>query len=422
VFTLLHRPNIFGDLITAFSEGENPVIFRKDHKQKIRRVIRCIKCDEVSGIARAGQVRGKQRYHCKHCNYYFTFQLQQIEAAELNVKHHATLVDIARRLKISKSTVSRALRNSKDINLDTRAAVLNMAQELNYVPNYFAASLVRRRSYSIGIVVPELITDFFSQFIIIAQKAASLAGYEVIICHTNENFTNEIDSLKRLFSYQVDGILLSLSSETKSLEHLKAFEDAGVPVILFNRTKNRHGFSKVLVDDYEGAFMGVEHLIWNGYTKIGHIGGPENLQVSKNRFRGYRDALMKHGLEANPNWIVNCDLSQQSALKCAHILLNKPFTPDAVFAINDPVAIRLIIEAKTKGIQVGPELGIVGFSNDSRSEVIEPSLTTLQQPIDQMAETCMHLLLNKINDPTIKIPATTMLKTKLIERCSSRKR
>jgi LacI family transcriptional regulator/LacI family repressor for deo operon, udp, cdd, tsx, nupC, and nupG len=164
----------------------------------------------------------------------------------ISSKHHATILDIASKLKISKSTVSRALRNSKEINQETRNAVLKMAQQLNYVPNYFASSLVRRKSYSIGIVVPELITNFFSQFIIIAQKAASLAGYEVVICHSNENYSNEMDVLKRLFAYQVDGILLSLSSETKSLEHLQAFEDAGVPVILFNRVKNRPGFPKVL--------------------------------------------------------------------------------------------------------------------------------------------------------------------------------
>jgi LacI family transcriptional regulator/LacI family repressor for deo operon, udp, cdd, tsx, nupC, and nupG len=336
-------------------------------------------------------------------------------------KHHATILDIAGKLKISKSTVSRALRNSKEINPETRNAVLKMAQKLNYVPNYFASSLVRRKSYSIGIVVPELITNFFSQFIIIAQKAASLAGYEVVICHSNENYSNEMDVLKRLFAYQVDGILLSLSSETKSLEHLNVFQDAGVPVILFNRVKNRPGFPKVLADDYQGAFAGVEHLIKNGYRKIGHIGGPGNLQISKDRFRGYRDALIKYELEFNPNWIVYYDLSPLNAKKCAQTLLEKPTPPDAVFAVNDPAAIHLIIEAKQRGIRVGPELGIVGFSNDSRSEVIEPSLTTIGQPIEQMAETCIHLLLNKINDSRFSLPATTILKTTLIERCSSKK-
>jgi LacI family transcriptional regulator/LacI family repressor for deo operon, udp, cdd, tsx, nupC, and nupG len=384
-------------------------------------VIKCIKCNDVSGIAKAGLVRGKQRYYCKHCSYYFTIQPSQPTTETITSKHHATILDIARNLKISKSTVSRALRNSSDINLETRNAVLKMAQKLNYVPNYFASSLVRRKSSSIGIVVPELITNFFSQFIINAQKAASLAGYEVVICHSNENFINERDVLKRLFAYQVDGILLSLSSETKSLEHLQAFDDAGVPVILFNRVKSRPGFPKVLADDYQGAFIGVEHLIKNGYRKIGHIGGPENLQISKNRFQGYRDALLKHGLEFNPDWIVTHDLSPNGAQQCAQALLKKSLGLDAVFAVNDPAAIQLIIEAKKKGIRVGPDLGIVGFSNDSRSEVIEPSLTTLEQPIEQMANTCIHLLLNKINDPKFCIPTTTVLKTTLIERCSSKK-
>lgn len=385
-------------------------------------MIKCIKCHEVSGIAKAGKVRGKQRYHCKHCDYYFTLQADAPATADTSsTRHHATILDIAQKLKISKSTVSRALRNSTDINLETRNAVLKMAQKLNYVPNYFASSLVKRRSYSIGIVVPELITNFFSQFIISAQKAASLAGYEVVICHSNESFSNERDVLKRLFAYQVDGILLSLSSETKSLEHLQPFEDAGVPVIQFNRVKNKPGFPKVLADDYHGAFIGVEHLIKHGYKKIGHIGGPENLQISKNRFQGYRDALHKYKLTFNPDWIVYHDLSPAGAQRCANTLLEISPALDAVFAVNDPAAIQLIVEAKKKGIQVGPELGIVGFSNDSRSEVIEPSLTTLEQPITQMAETCIHLLLNKINDPAYKIAATTVLKTSLIERCSSQR-
>lgn len=383
-------------------------------------MIRCIKCDEVSGIAKAGQVRGKQRYYCKHCHYYFTMQSPQPTPPAAG-RHHATILDIARQLKISKSTVSRALRNSNEINLETRDTVLKMARTLNYVPNHFASSLVRRKSYSIGIIVPELITDFFSQFIIIAQKVASLEGYDVIICHTNENSGNEADVLKRLFSYQVDGILLSLSSETKTLEHLQPFEDAGVPVILFNRVKSRPGIPKVTADDYEGALAGVEHLIRNGYRKIAHIAGPENLQIARNRLKGYRDALEKHGLQANPQWTVHCDLSSASARQCAEMLLDNANRPDAIFTINDPTAIQLIFEAKKRGIKVGPELGIVGFSNDSRSEVIDPSLTTLQQPIAQMAETCVRLIIQKLGDPHFKIPGNTVLKTTLIERDSSRK-
>lgn len=384
-------------------------------------MIKCVKCEEVSGIAKAGQVRDKQRYYCRYCDYYFTLPTAAAITVNNSSSHHATILDIAKRLKISKSTVSRALRNSNDINQETKDAVLKTAKELNYVPNYFASSLVRRKSYSIGIVVPELITNFFSQFIIIAQKAASLAGYEVIICHSNESFSNEMEVMKRLFAYQVDGIILSLSSETKTLEHLQLFQDAGIPIILFNRVKNRTGFPKVMADDYHGAFVGVEHLVKNGYRKIGHIGGPKNLQISRERFRGYSDAIHKYGLELNPNWIFYHDLTTEGARKCVQTLLENPLEMDAVFAINDPAAIQLIIEAKAKGIKVGPELGIVGFSNDSRSEIIEPSLTTLEQPLQKMAETCIHLLLNKINDPKFSIPSSTIISTRLIERCSSKK-
>jgi DNA-binding LacI/PurR family transcriptional regulator len=384
-------------------------------------MIRCVKCREVTGIAKAGHVREKQRYYCRHCDYYFTLQTSSPGSSTISSSHHATILDIAKRLEISKSTVSRALRNSSDINQETRDAVLKTARELNYVPNYFASSLVKRKSYSIGIVVPELITNFFSQFIIIAQKAASIGGYEVVICHSNESFSNEIEVLKRLFAYQVDGIILSLSSETKSLDHLRIFQDAGIPLILFNRIKSRTAFPKVVADDYHGAYTGVEHLIKNGYRKIGHIGGPKNLQISKDRLRGYSNAVIQHGLELNPNWIYYHDLTTEGAKKCVRALLENRSEMDAVFAINDPAAIQLIIEAKARGIRVGPDLGIVGFSNDSRSEIIEPSLTTLEQPLEKMAEACIHLLLNKINDPRFEVPDTTIIQTRLIERCSSKK-
>jgi len=384
-------------------------------------MIKCVKCNEVSGIAKSGKTRGKQRYFCRHCDYYFTMQQEDASCNDTNhhLRHHATIVDIARQLKISKSTVSRALRNSSDIKKQTRDAVLLLAKELNYVPNHFASALVKKKSYSIGIVVPELITNFFPQFIIAAQNAASLAGYEVVICHSNERFSNEVDIIKRLFAYQVDGVLLSITSETKTLDHLNAFSQADIPVILFNRVRNKPGLPKVLVDDQEGAFAGVEHLIKNGYRKIAHIAGPQHLQISKNRLKGYEEALAKHNLKLNPEWVFYHDLSNEGAQKCARQLLDQKERPDAVFAVNDPAAIQLILEARKRGITVGPDLGVVGFSNDSRSDVIDPPLTTLEQPIEKMAESCIHLLVNKIGNPAFTIPASTILKTQLIQRLSS---
>ncbi len=213
-------------------------------------MIRCIKCNDVSGIAKAGKVREKQRYYCNHCNYYFTLNTKK-DYKEKKIKHPPTILDIAKQMKISKSTVSRALRNSNEIKIETKNAVLELARKINYVPNYLASSLVKRKSYAIGIVVPELITNFFSQFIIAAQETASSAGYEVVICHSNESFNNESDVVKRLYAYQVDGILLSISRETTNLDHLKRFENAGIPVILFNRALKTSKFPKVLVDDYQ---------------------------------------------------------------------------------------------------------------------------------------------------------------------------
>ena len=383
-------------------------------------MIRCVKCNEVTGIAKSGKPRGVQRYFCRHCSYYFTLPQSTPSCPDPGPsRHHATITDIARELKISKSTVSRALKNSNEIKKETRDAVLTLAKNLNYIPNHFASALAKKKSFSIGIVVPELITDFFPQFIIAAQNAASQEGYEVVICHSNEKFNNEVDIIKRLFAYQVDGVILSIASETKTLDHLNAFSQADIPVILFNRVGNEPGLPKVLVNDVEGAFAGVEHLIKNGYRKIAHIAGPQHLQISRNRLKGYQKALEKYNLEQKPEWIFYHDLSHTGAVNCANQLLDLKEKPDAVFPVNDPAAIVLIMEARKRGIQIGKDLGLVGFSNDSRSSFIDPPLTTLAQPIEKMAEVCVHLLVNKIGNSEFVIPASTILKTKLIERESS---
>jgi DNA-binding LacI/PurR family transcriptional regulator len=225
-----------------------------------------------------------------------------------------------------------------------------------------------------------------------------------------------------LFANQVDGVLLSMSRETKDLNHLKIFQTSGIPVILYNRMIAKSRFVKVVADDYDGALKGVQHLIENGYKRIAHIAGPQALQISSNRLKGYRDALHKHGLPVDEELIVQHDLSRSNARECALHLLEKQNPPDAVFAVNDPAAIEVMLVAKEKGIRIPDQLGIVGFSNDQRSEIMEPGLTTLEQPISQMAKTSIDLLLQQIEDPSSPVSLLTSFKTNLIIRGSSSKR
>jgi len=332
----------------------------------------------------------------------------------------ATIVDIARALNISKSTVSRALHEHSDINAQTREAVLKMARELDYQPNQLAQGLVNSKTNTVGIIVPEFLTYFFPTVIIGAQEVAAAAGYNVIICQSQESFKTEVANANVLLSSRVDGVLISMTRETKKFEHFKTFDRYGIPVVFFNRVCEEINTSKVLVNDYEGAFKAVEHLIVSGYKNIAHIGGPSVLRITYNRLNGYMDALKKYKLPVKKDMIVYSDLSPKAALQCAEKLLSRKNRPDAVFCVNDPTAIQLMLYAKKKGIKIPDELGVVGFSNDPMAAVIEPSLTTVEQPVADMGRAAMRILLDTIKKGVNDfVPVRQSLQTSLIVRQSS---
>ena len=384
-------------------------------------MIRCTKCNQVDAISRSGIVRGKQRYYCKSCKTYFTLPAgEKLSVAANNRKHMATIVDIAKALNISKSTVSRALHEHSDINPRTRDAVLKVARELDYQPNQHAQSLVNSKTNTIGIIVPEFMTYFFPTVIIGAQEVAAAAGYNVIICQSQESYKTEIANAHVLLSGRVDGVLISMTRETKKFEHFRAFERYGIPVVFFNRVCEEMDTSKVLVNDYEGAFKAVEHLILGGYKNIAHIGGPSVLRITHNRLNGYMDALKKYKLPVKKEMIVHSDLSVKAAVQCAGKLLKRKDRPDAVFCVNDPTAIQLMLCAKKMGIQIPEELGIAGFSNDPMAAVIEPSLTTVEQPVADMGRAAMRTLLEAIKTGVNDfVPVRLSLQTHLIVRQSS---
>lgn len=376
----------------------------------------------VHAISKSGKLRGKQRYYCKDCNIYFTISDPGKDDSNTlnNKKHIATIADIAKALNISKSTVSRALHEHSDINEQTRQAVLQTARDLDYQPNLLAKSLVQNKTNTIGIIVPEFLTYFFPTVIIGAQQIASAAGYNVIICQSQESYATELSNANVLIANRVDGVLISMTRETKNFDHYKRFERHGIPVVFFNRVCDEMNVPKVLVNDYQGAFKATEHLIKNGYRRIAHIGGPANLRLSHNRLNGYKDALKKYKLPILDELITGCDLSKRAAIKCAKHLLTLETPPDAVFCVNDPVAIQLMLVAKSIGINIPDKLGVVGFSNDPIAAIIEPALTTVEQPVAEMGKRAMQLLIDILQEKTNKsVTDYLSLNTKLILRKSS---
>ena len=331
-----------------------------------------------------------------------------------------TIYDIARDLNISKSTVSRALTNHPQVKAETRKAVLELAEKLDYQRNMLSINLISRKSNLIGIIVPEFETSFFPQVVIGAQELASKYGYNVIVSQSNEKFETEVANTKVMLASQVDGILVSISKETRSYEHLKIFQRKGIPMVLFNRVCDELIVPKVVINDYEAAFGAVEHLILTGKKRIAHLAGPDSLITSRKRLKGYLDALKKHKIPIDESLIIPYDFTLGKVKIYIRHLMELKNPPDGLFIANDPAAIEAIRTIKNMGIQIPQQIGIVGFSNDYGSNLIEPGLTTVDQPKRLIGSTAMQLLLDLINKDVSQWKAVTKtLDSELIVRNSS---
>lgn len=380
-------------------------------------MIRCPKCGQVDGVTRSGLVRGKQRYACKPCAYAFTLRTDPPAVPEK--RRAVTIVDIAEQLGVSKSTVSRALRGHGDIHPGTKKAILELAGQLDYQTNPLAYGLVKSRSNLVGILVPEFYHVFFPTVIIGAQEVLSRAGYNVMICQSNESYETEVANVKALLASRVEGMLVSLTAQTNNFDHFRVLERKGVPVVFFNRICPELDTARVVVDDYEGAFRAVEHLIAQGYRRIAHLAGPPTLLISRQRRQGYLDALRQHGLPIDESLLIAYDLTPEKARIYARYLLDLPQPPDAIFAINDPTAIEILLVAREKGISIPQQLGLVGFSNDPVSALTEPGLTTVAQPMHELGRVAAQLFLDALTAPEGYQPPTRVLSTDLIVRRSS---
>jgi len=329
-----------------------------------------------------------------------------------------TIVDIAVRLNISVSTVSRALHDSPDVSAFTKQAVLNMAEKIGYEPNTVASSLRKNKTNIIGIIVPEFIQAYFPSVILGVQEVANQAGYKVMICQSGESLDLEEKNLQAMVSSRVDGLIMALSRETDHYEHIKKVQKK-TPIVFFNRITDELFGSKVLVDDYGGAFKAVEHLITIGRRKIAHLTGPKNLTMCENRLAGYLDALKKYGLPVKDQYIKYADFIDVRAKTCTQELIDLPDPPDAIFAVNDPTAIQALICIKENQLDIPGHIALVGFSNAPHSSFVDPPITSIVQPTFAIGQIATELLLNHIEQGSAYKPETRTLETSLIVRKST---
>lgn len=331
-----------------------------------------------------------------------------------------TIKDIARELGISPSTVSRALKDHPDISVNTKNAVNELARKWHYKPNAVALSLRHSKSNVIGVIIPEIVHHFFSTIISGIEEVAQREGYNVMMFQSNESYEREVMNAQALYSSRVDGVLVSMSKETKDYEHFRELRDSGIPVVFFDRICNELSSDNVIVDDFAGAFAAVEHMISIGCRRIAHLSAPQHLLLGQNRLNGYRKALAKYKIPYDEQLVVKCD-SYEEALQVTPKLMNLPVAPDGIFAVNDLTAAAALNVVKRMGLDVPKQVAIVGFTDGLVARVTDPTLTTIEQHGFQMGMQATELLVRRIKSDQDYEAKTKVVKTNLVIRESTRR-
>lgn len=330
-----------------------------------------------------------------------------------------TIKDLARELNISASTVSRALKDHPDISKETKRAVQELAQRLNYQPNAVALSLKQRRSNTIGVIIPEIVHYFFSSVISGIEDVAYDAGFNVIICQSNERYEREVANAKTLLSSRVDGVLVSISKETTDYKHLYNFSNNEVPMVFYDRVVPDIIADQVIIDDFDAAYKATRHLIDSGRSRIAHLGGPMALLIGQRRKDGYIKALTEAGISVDEDLIIEAD-SFEKARMAIMKLINQKKKFDGVFATNDLTAIGAMQTIQKKGYKIPDEIAIVGFSDGRFSGITDPTLTSVDQHGYEMGTMATQMLLKRITSEDDEYPAETkVLNANLIVRGSS---
>lgn len=337
------------------------------------------------------------------------------------MNENTTIYDIAKKLGITAATVSRALNNNPKISQKTKELVFKTAKELNYQKNNFALALKSGQSKNIGLIVPYINRNFFSSVIRGVEEELYPQGYQTIIFQTHEDEEKEKHIFESLMNNNVDGILISISRDTKNFDHYKKAKKKNIPIVFFDRKEDIPGISSVTINDCEGGYYATQHLIDAGYKNIINISGDLKLGIYKQRNKGYIKAMKDNGLEEFTKSFVEARSTIEAGKTIAKKLLKKKHFPDGIFCAGDNIALGVIEELRAKGINIPKEVGIVGFGNEPFTELLELSITSVDQSPHQMGTAAAKVLLEQISNPEITIEKKVVLDSTLIPRMSTKK-
>jgi len=334
-----------------------------------------------------------------------------------------TMKDIARELGISVSTVSRALKDSPRISEQQRRRIQEYAREHNFIPNALAESLRHSRVQPvkiIGVIVPELVHYYFSTILKGIEEEAETHGYRIMVAQSGEQYEREVKLCRSFYENKVCGIIVSQAKDTLRYDHFQRLIDCGVPLVFYDRICTGVNASRVVVDDYMGAYNAVNYLIGTGCRHIAFYGLPMHLEIAKNRFNGYKDALLKHGLPYDERLTRICDNRNDAEIITPELFNTAPY-PDAFFAVNDDTAIGILYTVKRMGMRVPEDVSICGFTNGERAIACEPMLTTVEQRGIRVGEEAANILIGHVEGSIPKNHTERrIVRTRLIIRGTTR--
>jgi LacI family transcriptional regulator len=334
-----------------------------------------------------------------------------------------TIKDIAKECKVSISTVSKALNDSYEISINTKEKIQKYAKENNYKPNFNALSLKNKKTKTIGIIIPNMLSYFFAQVFNGIEKIANARGYKIISCISNDSYEKEVETMEMLSNGSIDGFILSLAKETilkNEFSHFQEIIDNGTPIVMYDRVSESINCDKVITDDFEGVLNAVKHLSKTGHKNIAFISTMSNLKIGENRKKGYLKGLQEEKIPLNKNLII--DIIEQDYKKYESIL-----TPifnnnkiDAVIATDESSAIMAMKTATKKGYKVPENFSVIAFSNGILARHSNPKMTTISQHGEKMGATAAEMLINRLEKTQEGDPKTIIIKTDLVERNSTR--
>lgn len=310
------------------------------------------------------------------------------------MKKIVTIKDVARKLGISPSTVSRALRDNPELSEETKKKVRKAVEELNYEPNPIALSLRQNKTNSIGVIIPEIVHFYFSTLISGIEEVTHRHGYHALITQSNELYEREKDNTKALYESRVDGFLICISKKTENFDHILALMDKGFPVVFLDREVEGVPCSVVKTNDVTGGYRATKHLIEQGCKKIAHISGPKNLIVSQERETGYKNALIEANL--HEPLVISLDYPlEDTHHKALHEFINTN-QPDGIFVHNDMLAIQLLELLNNWNYKIPDNIRVIGYSNWFFTKHTTPSLSTVDQFGFELGRKAAELLITEL--------------------------